>query len=189
MVWIVPGQALFLTIQTGGDVLYSLVAVPFYLNYLLSILASLLTVLTLVKSRDLTEIQRQRLAGSRKIILMNIGVTALSFLMIAQEVDVQTAAVGKANQLLMLVAWNVYPRLLAVANPVVFVVLTWDKMRGKWWERRRVSVVSGNVSGTVSGVDREGAVQKQMEVVLSALKTRRNQSVPDVKENQAADTT
>ncbi|KAL5272212.1 hypothetical protein ACHWQZ_G000441 [Mnemiopsis leidyi] len=183
MIWVVPGQALFLTIQTGGDMLYSLVAVPFYLNYLLSILASLLTVLTLVKSRDLSEIQRQRLAGSRKIILMNIGVTGLSFLMIVQEVDVQTAAIGQANQLLMLVAWNLYPRVLAVANPVVFVVMTWDKFRGRWWEKRRISVASVNVSGNGGNE----AVQKQMEVVLSAFKARRSAS--EVQENPAKDTT
>ena len=140
-----------------------------------SIAASLLSVLTLLRSRDLTEIQRQRLAGSRKILLMNVGVTVLSFMMIVDEVDVQTSWPGQPNEVLLLVVWNIFPRSLAVLNPLVFIVLTWDKMRGSWWRRRRVSVVSSVVRGASSGVtevnrqsercgvERQSEVQRQNE--------------------------
>ena len=147
--------------------LYTLVALPFYLNYMFSIAASLLSVLTLLRSRDLTEIQRQRLAGSRKILLMNVGVTVLSFMMIVDEVDVQTSWPGQPNEVLLLVVWNIFPRSLAVLNPLVFIVLTWEKMRGSWWRRRRVSVVSSVVRAASSGVtevNRQNEVKRQSEV-------------------------
>ena len=147
--WIVSAQTLFLSVETGGKLLYSLVALPFYLNYLLSITASMLSVLTLLRSRDLTEIQQQKLAGSKKIILMNIGVTVLSFLMVAGEVDIQRSSPGPPSHGLMLVVWNLFPRTLAVLNPVVFIVMTWERMKEKWRRRRRRSGVSSKSGSTL----------------------------------------
>ena len=97
---------------------------------------------------------------------MNVGVTVLSFMMIVDEVDVQTSWPGQPNEVLLLVVWNIFPRSLAVLNPLVFIVLTWEKMRGSWWRRRRVSVVSSVVRAASSGVtevNRQSEVKRQSE--------------------------
>ena len=57
----------------GGKVVYVLYTLPYCFSVSVSILASLLTVVALLRSGQLTEMQQQKLRGGRKVIVMNIG--------------------------------------------------------------------------------------------------------------------